>query len=430
MSIKPQIALDSKLKFFSLLFSIFSICSATYVIVPLLPIYFVESLANGGLGWSRAEAFSLFGTFLALVYISPFIGGLFGDFIFGKSFTTLLGYILVVSGLISIKMAISKDVVPFALLSLAIGFGFVKVNLTASIGRLPEDVRQRGYEYYYIASSLGFVIGGLLSSPLFSMYAMTGVVCAALSCTLASVCFFFVFFGKEAFRPFQKASSAQTPSSLSATPNTGSFLFLLALGIPFFICTSQLTTAMPVFLHHCVNRTLGNWTVPTLWFGAVGSFIMMLSSPYLRKTWNNPHIKLKGFIPLKFFVGFIIMAVSFALTASFSNLDPTSIASTIGIPLLLCVHVMCCVADFHIRPLLFSSATSLICPRYHTLSTALVYFCVGLGGKLAGTLASYADTVGFTIIFSICSFVAIFCGGLTLTWWRRTERQELKVSAS
>ena len=160
MNIKTRTALDSKLKFFSLLFSIFSICSATYVIVPLLPIYFIESLANGGLGWSRPEAFSLFGTFLALVYISPFFGGVFGDFIFGKSFATLLGYGLVISGLISIKIVISKDVVPFALLALALGFGFVKVNLTASIGRLPQEVRQKGYEYYYIASSLGFVLEG------------------------------------------------------------------------------------------------------------------------------------------------------------------------------------------------------------------------------------------------------------------------------
>ena len=156
---------------------------------------------------------------------------------------------------------------------------------------------------------------------------------------------------------------------------------------------------------------------------------MMIGSPYLRKAWNIAHIKSKGLVPLKFSVGFVIMAVSFALTASFSSIEPGSVASIIGVPLLMCIHVMCCIADFHIRPLLFSSATSLVRPCYHTLSTALVYFCVGLGGKLAGTLASYADNAGFTIIFGICSFVAIFCGALTLIWWKRAERQEPKVSA-
>jgi hypothetical protein len=84
------------------------------------------------------------------------------------------------------------------------------------------------------------------------------------------------------------------------------------------------------------------------------------------------------------------------------------------------VHIICFIADFHVRPVLYASATSLMPTRYHTLSTALAYACIGLGGKLSGTLASFVDTIGFPAIFGICSCIALLCGITTFVWWKRS----------
>ncbi len=413
-----------------LLLSIYTICAASYVITPLIPIYCIESLSNGGLAWSKAETFSIFGTFLALIYISPFIGGLLGDLILGKPVTALLGYGLMGSGLVMLNMNTSHNGVSLALLTLGLGIGFVKVNLTAAIGKLPLTIRQRGYEYYYVASCMGFVSGGLLSNPIFNAFQMPGVMTTALVFTGISICLFLIYFGKGIV-----SLSAEEPSSpphpVSTSTHSGatiSFFILILLGVPFFVCSNQLATGMPVFLHQCVNRTLGSWTIPTLWFGAIGSLTMTLLSPYHRKAWINAHFFSERIEPLKLSVGFTIIAASFATTAIFATVSSSTPALS-GVPLLFCVHVTCFIADFHVRPVLFSAATALIPTRYHTLSTALVYACIGLGGKLAGTLASFVDTIGFPVIFFICSLVATVCGIISFVWWKKTSQMSYSSPA-
>ena len=402
-----------------LLLSTLSIYIASYLVTPLLPIYFVESTLNGGLGWSRADTFSMFGSFLALIYIAPFIGGMLGDFILGKLATALLGYSLFGTGLILLNLFTDRDMVFLALIALSCGIGFVKVNLSAALGRLPVEIRQKGYEYYYIATCLGFVGGALFANSIFTAFKMKGLIATSCCCTMISSCLFFVFFGKavqEKDTEDQKASTSEPKTN--HLHSVQAFFILLFCAVPFFVCSNQLATGMPVFLHQCVDRSVGGWTIPALWFGAIGSLTMTLISPWLRKAWKNTEGSFIRIAPLKLSVGFVIIAFSFAVTSFFASLQASS-TTIFAIPLLLCVHLFCFIADFHVRPVLYSAATSLIPSRYHTLSTAFVYSSVGLGGKLAGTLASSVDTIGFSMMFLTCSVIAAFCGCLAFLWWKR-----------
>ncbi len=407
-----------------LLLSIFSMCVGSYAITPLIPIYCIESLANGGLAWSRAETFTLFGSFLALIYVSPFFGGVLGDFLLGKPLTALLGFFLFTSGLILLSELSSYDGVAAALLAIGLGIGFVKVTITAAIGRLPQVIRQKGYEYYYIASSLGFVSGGLLSNPLFNAFQMPGVVSIAVVSTAISLICFAAYFGRDVMRwPKNQHHPQESPSS-PHPGGTAAFFFLLLLGVPYFLCSNQLATGMPIFLHQCVNRTIGSWTVPTLWFGATGSLAMTLLSPWLRAAWSGAFYRVE---PLKYSIGCLIIAMAFA-TAAIAAMGSFSATSISAVPLFVCIHLSCFIADFHVRPVLFSAATSLVPARYHTLSTACVYACIGLGGKLAGTVASFVDAIGFAMMFAMCSLLAACCALISFSWWNqvRSSNQGLK----
>jgi dipeptide/tripeptide permease len=406
-------------KLFPLLLSTLTIYIASYLVTPLLPIYFVESTIHGGLGWSRADTFSMFGTFLALIYIAPFIGAMLGDFVLGKLATTLLGYTFFGTGLILLNLFTDRDTVFLALAVLAFGIGFIKVNLSAALGRLPTEIRQKGYEYYYMATCLGFVGGALFANSIFTVFKMKGVIAASCCCTMISVCLFFIFFGKAIQGKDTTDQKAPPTEPRNSNPhNAQAFLLLLLFAIPFFICSNQLATGMPVFLHQCIDRSVGGWTIPALWFGAIGSLTMSLISPWLRKAWKNAEHSSTRTASLKLSTGFIIIAFSFAITSFFASMQ-ASASSICAIPLLLCVHLLCFIADFHVRPMLYSAATSMIPSRYHTLSTAFVYSSVGLGGKLAGTLASFVDTIGFSMMFLTCSMIAAFCGCLAFLWWKR-----------
>jgi POT family proton-dependent oligopeptide transporter len=431
MTTNKSLSTSKHLEAFLLLLSIFTISAASYVVTPLIPIYCIESVENGGLAWSRADTLSLFGTFLALMYISPFIGGLLGDFLVGKPITALLGYGLQVSGLLMLSTFNDRQDICTALFLLALGIGFVKVSLTASIGRLFHEIRKTAYEYSYIASCLGFVTGGLLSNPIFAFFQMRGVVLIALI-GIAVSCSLFLGYCRMKLRTpsFEHEEVEASPSHATASPHgPAAFLFLVCLGVPYFICSNQLATGMPVFLHQCVNRTIGSWTIPTLWFGAIASLSMALLSPWLRKTWGRFSSTLQQLEPLKFSIGAAIIAASFAITSFFASTS-SQVHPASGILLLLCVHISCFIADFHVRPVLYSAATSFIPARYHTLATALVYSCVGLGGKLAGTLSSFADQIGFERVFLLCSFLGAFCAIVTFFWWKKINIPEKQGSSS
>ena len=334
------------------------------------------------------------------------------DYLFGRPLTAFCGYGLFGAGLISLNAFSTVDAVFWALMEVGLGIGLVKVSLAASVGRVAPEMRKKGYEYHYICSTLGFSLGGVLGYPLFSQYTISSVIGVGLGCSVVSFCLFAAFLGNEMFGR-SAVSQPVRPEPAQNSEGVSRFFFLIVLGLPFFICSNQLVTGMSIFLHQCVDRTVGDWTIPALWFGVTGSILMALLSPWLRRRWDS--VDVPAIDLLKFSVGFGLSAVAFAGAAlvAVSELP-------LQIVILFCFHVVCFTADFHIRPVLFAAATSLTPARYHTLSTALVFGCVGLGGKLAGTLASFVDTIGFPALFSICSLLAAFCGLFTFVRWRRS----------
>ena len=377
-----------------LLLSVLTFSTASYLLTPLLPIYLVESVEQGGLGWSRAETFSLFGTLLGLIYASPFIGGVLSDFVLGRRATALFGYLLLGAGTGALAYAKTYDAMLLAVIGIGLGIGCVKVTLATVIGRLGCDVRKKGYEYLFVVSSLGFAVGGLCSYPLFASCGIGGVVLSSLSSLAASlVCFFFL----------PNAVYEKQPPKPANEVSWGAFLANLAFGLPFFVCSCQLATGMPVFLHQCVDRTIGAWAIPAPWFGVFGSIAMAFLSPTIRRWWSS--LPSEGSDRRKLIIGFGLLSSGLACASSADLFH-------LSAPFLLGVHLLCFIADFHVRPVLYASATAFTPARFHTISTALVFGCIGLGGKLAGTLASFVDQTGFAYLFGLCSLIAALCTAL------------------
>lgn len=77
-----------------------------YLMVGIFFLYLVDPTRNGGKGFSVAQAADIVGTYIALVYLTPFIGGLIADrylgyrraIIFGGSLMALGYYGLALHG--------------------------------------------------------------------------------------------------------------------------------------------------------------------------------------------------------------------------------------------------------------------------------------------------------------------------------------------
>ena len=111
-------------------------------------------------------ASALFGTYTALVYLTPILGGFLADRVLGKRRTVLAGAATMALG--HFLMAFEQTFL-FALLCLVAGCGMFKGNLASQVGALykPEDLRRAdAFQIYYLAINAGVITTPLIVGTL------------------------------------------------------------------------------------------------------------------------------------------------------------------------------------------------------------------------------------------------------------------------
>ena len=131
-----------------------------------LVLYLVD--ATKGLGWSRTDALSLYGTYTGLVYLTPVLGGYIADRFLGQRLSVVLGGTLMMFG--QFLCALKSAPTLYAGLSvLIIGNGFFKANISTMVGQLyaPGDRRRdNAFTIFYMGINLGGFFGPLIAGGL------------------------------------------------------------------------------------------------------------------------------------------------------------------------------------------------------------------------------------------------------------------------
>ena len=127
-----------------------------YGMKALLVLYLTKSLFFGD-----KAAYAIYGSYTALVYTTPVLGGLLADRLLGYRKAVLLGGVLMALG--HFAMTVQKlQAFYFALALLICGNGFFKPNISSIVGRLyaPDDPRRdSAFTIFY----MGINLGGFLS---------------------------------------------------------------------------------------------------------------------------------------------------------------------------------------------------------------------------------------------------------------------------
>jgi POT family proton-dependent oligopeptide transporter len=129
-----------------------------------------------GLDWLQAHVYhgisgqplasAIFGTYAALVYLTPIAGGLIADKWLGRDATLLIGGVLMAIG--HFLMAIQWAFV-FALLALVLGVGAFKGNIASQVGSLygPNDLRRAtAFQLFYIFINAGVILASPIAGTL------------------------------------------------------------------------------------------------------------------------------------------------------------------------------------------------------------------------------------------------------------------------
>ncbi len=133
-----------------------------YLMLGIFSLYMIENWNSGGMGFSSAKKSDIYGTYLGLVYLTPFIGGLLADRLLGYRRSIILGGLMMSAGYfcLSIHSEISFYV---ALFLIILGNGFFKPNISTLVGNLYssdelKDKKDAGYNIFYMGINIGAFI--------------------------------------------------------------------------------------------------------------------------------------------------------------------------------------------------------------------------------------------------------------------------------
>jgi len=126
----------------------------------LLVLYMIK----GFLGYGDAQAYAVYGTYMGLVYATPFIGGILADRLLGRRRAVIIGGLLMAAG--HLLMGFQNETAFFTALALLIcGNGFFKPNISTMVGTLYPDASTRrdgGFTIFYMGINLGAAMSPLI----------------------------------------------------------------------------------------------------------------------------------------------------------------------------------------------------------------------------------------------------------------------------
>lgn len=146
---------------------------AYYLMVGILLLYLIDN-KTGGKGFDEKIGADIVGSFIALVYLTPFIGGLIADRYLGYIKSIFIGGILMAAGYIGLSLP--GDTALFVSLGLIIiGNGFFKPNISTLLGNIynREDLKplkDNAYNIFYMGINIGAFVCNFVAAYLRNKY--------------------------------------------------------------------------------------------------------------------------------------------------------------------------------------------------------------------------------------------------------------------
>ena len=130
-----------------------------YLMLGIFSLYMLDNVDNGGMGFSPEKKSDIYGTYLGLVYLTPFIGGLLADRMLGYRRSIVLGGVLMAAGYFGLSFH-GETSFYVSLLLIIIGNGFFKPNISTLLGNLYNKDKYKankdsGYNIFYMGINIG-----------------------------------------------------------------------------------------------------------------------------------------------------------------------------------------------------------------------------------------------------------------------------------
>jgi POT family proton-dependent oligopeptide transporter len=359
----------------------------------------------------------IYGSYTALVYFTPIIGGLIADRWLGQRRTVVIGAALMAAG--HFMMAFEPLLLP-ALALLILGNGAFKPNISTQVGTLyaPGDPRRdRAFSIFYVGINLGAFLAPLVCGTLGEEIGWHyGFGAAGVGMTLGLI----IYLCAASSLPPDERSRRQhdAPGKLGREEWRAIFA-IVALSLPvtlFWATYEQVGNTVVLWANdhtdRSVNLIVWSGQIPTTWFQAFNPFMIFAFTPFILALWRRQSAA--GREPptvAKMAYGcFYNAAAHLILFAAALAAGPDK-ASWLW---LTAYFVVITIGELYLSPTSLSLVSKVAPAQYLSLMMGIWLSTSFYGNFLAGYLGSYWSGMAKSQFFLMMAVIAALAGVMVL----------------
>ncbi|WP_242222354.1 peptide MFS transporter [Bacillus cereus group sp. BfR-BA-01380] len=415
----------------------------------LLVLYLTTAVISGGLGFDKADAVQLYGTFTMLVYFTPIIGGWLTDhFIPRRLAITLGGIIMAIGNFVLFSMNTTTGLY-LGLGLLIIGNGFFKPNISTLLGELYSENdprRDSAFTIFYMGINLGAffapLICGFLAEDFFKtsingvmvMGYKYGFLAACIGMIVGQIFFNLLaprFLGDAGTKVIGKKSTDKNAKAVEKKPltkqeksRTWAIVILTCFVVFFWAGFEQAGSSFTLYTDKFVDRTIFGWEIPTSWFQSVNPAFIVLLAPFVSALWAKLSKSKRGDlnVPTKMALGMILLGVGYlALTLAVlkTGSDEAHIATKASLMLVVITYLFHTIGELFLSPIGLSMVSKIAPVKLASLLMGVWLAGSGFANKLSGILAAYTQSLGYLEVFSSIGIIVIILGLILLMFSKK-----------
>jgi POT family proton-dependent oligopeptide transporter len=372
---------------------------------------------------SQQNSSFIYGTYTALAYFTPIIGGTIADRYLGKKRAVIIGASTMAAGHF---MMASEPLFYVALATIAIGNGLFLPSLPSQINDLygPDDPR-RGWAYnvYYVGVNVGGFLAPLICGTLGETYGWHyGFGAAGVGMLTGLV----IYLAGNRYLPRSETPATIVPAEAlehRARSRRDTFMLLLAVGLAVTVfrgAYEQVGNTVALWIEGA-DRHLGSVEIPMTWFQSLNPLLVIVMTPFLLMRWKRKAAAGREQSPMqKMASGALIVAGSYALLAAASALYPNGahwwwVAA---------FFVILTLGELYILPTGLGLFARLAPPKLGATTVAAWYLAIFTGSMTAGLIGSWYSQLPPTLFFITLTVVASVAAGMLLSLDRRARAVE------
>lgn len=360
--------------------------------------------------FTQEKSSFIYGSYTAMAYLTPILGGIIADRWLGKRRAVIIG---------ATAMAMGHFLMTFeplfyvALATIALGNGLFLPSLPSQIDglyRVDDPRRLRAYNVYYVGLNIGGFMAPLICGTLGELYGWHyGFGAAGVGMFAGLV----IYVMGQRYLPASRSAEARAArSSVSRGSESYVKLWLLLIGVGiaatiFRGAYEQVGNTIPLWTDLNVDRAVNGFVIPMTWFQSLNPLLVVTLTPPLLWYWRKRADSAgETSAARRMATGALIVASSYLMLAVVSTTTGAARAHWLWLVLFFVILTL---GELYILPTGLGLFARLAPPQMRATTLAAWFLAVFGGSMLAGvvgTLWSRASHGGFFLVLTALAILA------------------------